>query len=207
MRVVKDPEIRKNEILDAAEELFETQGFDGTSTNQILEKVGIARGTLYYHFKSKEDIMDGLIQRYNNRIMDKAKKAAGDKKQPVFQRILQVILALNVNQDGVREHLHKPQNALMHQKIQKMLISSVTPILAELAEEGISQKVMENPYPYETMEMVLVYASAAFDDDDTVAMTEEERLVRAHAMVFNIERLFAVKDEQLSKLLMQIFTK
>lgn len=34
---------RKNEILDAADELFGKKGFDGTSTNDILEKVGIAR--------------------------------------------------------------------------------------------------------------------------------------------------------------------
>ena len=50
----KESEERRNEILDAVDELFGQKGFDGTSTNDILEKVGIARGTLYYHFKSKE---------------------------------------------------------------------------------------------------------------------------------------------------------
>ena len=53
MRVVKEAEERRNEILDAADMLFADKGFDNTSTNDILEKVGIARGTLYYHFKSK----------------------------------------------------------------------------------------------------------------------------------------------------------
>ncbi len=48
--------MRKNEILDAAEELFALKGFDGTSINDTLEKAGIARGMLYYHFKSKEDV-------------------------------------------------------------------------------------------------------------------------------------------------------
>ena len=52
MRTVKEPEIRKNEILDAADTLFAQKGFDNTSTGDILEMVGIARGTLYYHFKS-----------------------------------------------------------------------------------------------------------------------------------------------------------
>ena len=37
---------------------FARKGFDNTSTGDILEMVGIARGTLYYHFKSKEDILD-----------------------------------------------------------------------------------------------------------------------------------------------------
>lgn len=69
MRIVKEAEIRRNEILDAAEELFGQKGFDGTSTGDILGKVGIARGTLYYHFKSKEDIMDALIERTNANIL------------------------------------------------------------------------------------------------------------------------------------------
>ena len=63
MRVVKEAEERKNEILDVAERLFISRGFDRTSTNDILEEVGIARGTLYYHFKSKEEILDALITR------------------------------------------------------------------------------------------------------------------------------------------------
>lgn len=43
MREMKKAEERRNEILDAADELFTQKGFDGTSTNNILEKVGIAR--------------------------------------------------------------------------------------------------------------------------------------------------------------------
>ncbi|MGE5677914.1 MAG: TetR/AcrR family transcriptional regulator, partial [Pseudomonadota bacterium] len=76
MRIVKEAEERKNEILDAADSLFAQKGFDGTSTNDILEKVGIARGTLYYHFKSKEDIMDALIDRYNTRHLGAARELA-----------------------------------------------------------------------------------------------------------------------------------
>ena len=54
MRVVKDAEERKNEILDVAERLFNEKGFESTSMNDIQNEIGIARGTLYYHFKSKK---------------------------------------------------------------------------------------------------------------------------------------------------------
>ena len=50
MRVVKEAEERRNEILDVAQRLFTAKGFDNTSTNDILNEIGIARGTLYYHF-------------------------------------------------------------------------------------------------------------------------------------------------------------
>mgnify|MGYP001595102935 FL=1 len=83
MRIVKEAEERRKDILDAANELFFQKGFDGTSTNDIIEKVGIARGTLYYHFKSKEGIMDALIERYNVRILGAAQNIAAEDRKSV----------------------------------------------------------------------------------------------------------------------------
>ena len=71
MRIVKDAKERRNEILDVAERLFCEKGFDNTSTNDILAEIGIARGTLYYHFKSKEDILDAMIERLTNQMWKK----------------------------------------------------------------------------------------------------------------------------------------
>ena len=98
MRVVKDAEERRNEILDVAEELFGSKGFDQTSTNDILEKVGIARGTLYYHFKSKEDILDAMIERMTNQLLTVSMKIANQQTVPVLERLVRTIMALNVQQ-------------------------------------------------------------------------------------------------------------
>ncbi len=200
MRIVKEAKERRNEILDAADELFAQKGFDGTSTNDILEKVGIARGTLYYHFKSKEDIMDALIERYNDRILSAAGKMAADKSIPIKERIVQVVMALNISSGGGREiieHIHKPQNALMHHKIKRAILAGVTPILADIIREGIGQGLFNTPYPYECMEMVIAYTNTVFDDD-MVEMTDEERASRIRAFVFNLERLLGAEEGSLS---------
>ena len=51
----------KQTILDTALDLFSTNGFEATSTGQIADAVGIRKSSLYNHFKSKEDILDTLI--------------------------------------------------------------------------------------------------------------------------------------------------
>src|SRR5690606_7185311 len=120
--------------------------------NDILEKVGIARGTLYYHFKSKEDIMDALIERYSVRLLGAAREIAEDQSIPILERIIRVVRAMNLNGGSSREimeHIHKPQNALMHQKIQKVIIHGVPPILTGIIREGIEQGMFNTPYPYE----------------------------------------------------------
>ncbi|QEH68717.1 TetR/AcrR family transcriptional regulator [Cellulosilyticum sp. ST5] len=206
MRDVKDAEERRNEILDVASELFEKKGFDATSTNDILEKVGIARGTLYYHFKSKEHIMDALIERYNNRLLAAAKVIAEDQRIPVDERIIRVVMALNITNQGgqeIVEHIHKPQNALMHQKIQRAIINGITPILTAIVREGIEEGVFNTPFPYECMEMVVVYASTIFDGD-LVEMSDVERYSRMQGFVFNVERLFGAESGSLMKVL-QVF--
>lgn len=199
MRVVKDAEVRKGQILDAADELFGQKGFDGTSTNDILEKVGIARGTLYYHFKSKEDIMDALIDRYNVRVLSAAKEIAKDKSISVYERIFRVVMALNISGQSskeIMEHIHKPQNALMHQKIQKVILSGVTPILTEIIREGIAEGLFSTPFPYECMEMVVAYSNTVFDEA-MVKMTSEERISRIQAFAFNTERLLGAQSGSL----------
>jgi len=200
MRIVKDAEVRKNEILDAADELFALKGYDGTSTNDILEKVGIARGTLYHHFKSKEEIMDALIERYSLRLLSQAKEIAEDRSIPIVERIIRVVMALNFSGGSSRqimEHIHKPQNALMHRKLERVVIRGVTPIMAGIIREGVEQGIFHTPYPYECMEMVVVYANTVFDDD-MVPMTDEERAARIQALIFHVERMLGARSGSLA---------
>ena len=135
--------------------------------------------------------MDALIQRYNVRILGAAQEIATNKSISVNKRIIGVVMALNISGGSgkeIMEHIHQPQNALMHQKIQKVILSGVTPILTGIICEGIEQGLFSTPFPYECMEMVVAYTNTVFDDD-MVEMTSGERASRIQAFVFNTERL------------------
>ncbi|WP_289422577.1 TetR/AcrR family transcriptional regulator, partial [Faecalibaculum rodentium] len=97
MRIVKDAAARRSEILDAAEKLFGTKGYDATSTGDILRELGIARGTLYYHFKSKEDILDAMIDRLTHALAARAAEVLDRKDIPVLQRLTLMMQSLQVN--------------------------------------------------------------------------------------------------------------
>jgi len=53
----------KNRILDVAERLFAKQGFDATGIDQIAREVGITKSVIYYHFKNKDALLDGVFER------------------------------------------------------------------------------------------------------------------------------------------------
>jgi len=76
-RTSKPAAQRRDEILDVAQNLFITKGVQATSVEDILKEVGIAKGTLYYHFSSKEEILRSLISRTTTRAAQQA-QSAGD---------------------------------------------------------------------------------------------------------------------------------
>lgn len=206
MRIVKEAQERKNEILDVAGRLFAQKGYDSTSTNDILEEIGIARGTLYYHFKSKEDILDAMIDRMMGQMLMQAKAVAGQNEVPVQRRLTMIIQALQIRGgpgDEIMEQIHKPQNALMHQKIQNRLLTELNPLLTGLIEEGIAQGICQTDYPEEVVEMTLLYANTVFDD--LTVHSEEERRRKIAAFIYNLERLLQMEKGSMLEAVLPLF--
>ena len=208
MRIVKEAEARREEILDAAERLFAAKGFDNTSTGDILDAVGIARGTLYYHFKSKEDILDGVIQRLTDRLMQDAGAIVRRKELPVLERLTKAILTLNVESRiglEIMEQVHRPQNALMHQKMQSALLEGINPILTELVEEGVRQGICHTRYPESVVEMTILYANTAFDTLNVTGLSPAQRERKIAGFIYNLERLMGMAEGSLQETIMAIF--
>ena len=206
MRMVKDAKERRNEILDVAERLFGTKGFDHTSTNDILNEVGIARGTLYYHFKSKEDILNAMIDRITDRLISKAKSIVLQKEVPVLQRLTLAVRALNVESPAgsvILEQVHKPQNALLHQKLQESLLAEVNPLVTELIEEAIEQGICHTDYPAEVVEMTLLYSNTVFDD---LSQNDGEiKRIKIEAFIYNLERLLGMERGSMQEAILPLF--
>ncbi len=206
MRVVKTAEERKNEILDVAEQLFAEKGFDAASTNDIINQIGIARGTLYHHFASKEEILDAIVDRMTRRAIFGAKMIIDDNSLPVLERLMGAIQALNIKSETgteVFEQLHKPQNALLHQKMQERLIKEVVPLYARLIREGNKEGIFNSKYPSEAAEMIMVYSNVAFDD--LAELTPKEKLSKGKAFIYHTEKILGAGEGSLSKIMMSAF--
>ena len=208
MRIVKEASERKNEILDVAERLFYERGYDNTSTNDILAEIGIARGTLYYHFKSKEDILDAMIERVLNKTIRNARKIALDESIPVLKRLTLTVLASNVDTkagDVIIEQAHKPQNALMHFKIQEMFTNQLVPLYVKIINDGIKENLMYTEYPEDTIRMILSYANEAFDEKNKFDPIVSSRMIQA--FIANTELLLNMKKGSLKEAMEPIFNR
>ncbi len=208
MRVTKSAEERKNEILDVAEQLFVEKGFDNTSTNDIINEVGIARGTLYYHFKSKEEILDAMVERIRRDKIAQAATIVANRELPLLERLSGAVMALNIEGDvgvEVLEQIHMPENALLHQKMQERVISGVVPVIASLIEEGNASGIFDTKYPSDAVEMIITYSSMAFDN--LADLSPEDMQKKSMAFIYHTERVLGAKEGSLAAAIMKIFNK
>ncbi len=76
----------REEILDAAAELFTSQGYAGTSTRAVADAVGMRQASLYHHFATKDDILDALLAGTVEEPLRFADELLADRA-PVAQRL------------------------------------------------------------------------------------------------------------------------
>ena len=91
MRVVKDPETRRQEIIDGASRLFEVQGISKTSMSSIAADLNIAKGLLYYYFDSKETLVGSVVDQLTGKFDQVLSRIAG-RSNLDFQDKLKMVL-------------------------------------------------------------------------------------------------------------------
>ncbi len=197
MREIKDSEIRKNEILDVAEELFVTKGYNKTTIIDILDRVGIAKGTFYYYFKSKEEVMDEIIFRVVDRDVEKAETIVKDNNMSPIEKIQTILMSqkaeLGDKKDKLIEQFHAPGNAEMHQRSLVYSVKKLSPVLAEVVKQGIEVGVFETEYPLEAVEFLMAAAEFVFDIG-LWSWNQEELEKKASAFINMVERVLGAKS-------------
>ena len=196
MRIIKDPDVRRSEILDAAEMLFITKGYNKTTIIDILDKLSIAKGTFYYYFKSKEEVMDAVIMRIVDADVAAAKEIAERTDLSALDKFHQMLMAQRPKNRGSKdqmiEQFHQPDNAQMHQKSLVQSIVHLTPVFTEVIEQGIRENVFKTAYPQETMEFL--FASSAFIFDECLFDWQPgEAIQRAAAFVSIMENILGAE--------------
>lgn len=184
MRISKDADVRKAEILDAAEKLFQEKGYAKATTDDILSATGIARGTLYYHFKSKEEILLAMIDRQINRQEEAFRNIAAEKTQSAVEKLVQVI-QLQSSSGVLAEGLHERKNSELHQKSFQRSLLRYTPVLTEIVEQKNESGEISCAYPRESVEML--FCASQLHDPGVFVWTQEERKRKIEAFFWLLE--------------------
>lgn len=110
----------KNDILEAALELFSVQGYEATSLSQIAEAVGIRKASVYSHFESKQKILDALTSEILEQYDEYSIFSQANLSAPEFQKRIG-----GISPDEISEMILKHIRYILHEphisKSRKML--------------------------------------------------------------------------------------
>jgi len=191
MRDVKNPEIRRAEIMDAAMLLFMEKGYANTTTQDIVDKVNISRGLLYYHFKNKEDILYCLVERYSEKLLRDIHVIVNDDDKTAIEKIRAFIDATVISTDNVsaegtelQKTVDLEENRYMLDKLSHKLIEKLTIYFERIINQGISEKVFSVKYPSETAEFLMT--AYVFVSNNIGIITSKKEPVKDYLNAFKI---------------------
>lgn len=205
MRIMKEYDERRNEILDTAERLFHAKGYEKCTVNDILKEVAIAKGTFYYYFKSKEEVMDAVVSRYIDVVINRVDEVVKIESIGPEEKMLRVFMAMKINNQidsSMLNEMHKAENALLHQKTLNQLVTALAPILTEVVEEGIQKKIWSCRYPMQYMKIFLA-ASLTLTDEGIFELDADSQRDIMVALITMLEKMLNVPENSFLQLFMQ----
>lgn len=189
-RIVKKPAERRAEIVASARRLFRTQGYEATSMQDVVTDLGIAKGTIYHYFRSKEDLLDAVCDDIVEATTAQMRRLAEDTEGGALDRMRAVILrgAVSAEDTELLERLRPGGESGMQARLLAVAIEKQAPLYAALLEQGRTEGVFRLEDPLETAEFML--AAFQFLTDEQIHPWPVDALARrARAMPRVLERL------------------
>jgi AcrR family transcriptional regulator len=202
-RTVKAPDVRRTEILDAAQQFFYAKGYEQTSVQEIIDQVGIAKGTFYHYFASKVELLDELIERMADQSMTIVEPIAMDDTLDAatkFRQLFSVIASWKTQSKAFLLDILRPyyadDNAVLRHKTQTAAVARIAPHLTRIIRQGRLEGAFAVDDADEVASIVMLILTSLSEglalmilqetpNGDALAAAERKVIVAQHA----IERL------------------
>jgi AcrR family transcriptional regulator len=161
-RIVKDPGVRRTEILDAAERLLEAKGYEQMTIQDIVDALQIAKGTVYYYFPSKEAVLGALVERMGEQMEQLILPIVTDPHLSALEKLLRYFSVSGqwkgAHQRFVRTFMsfwYADENAIVHRKLLRDGMKRFVPSLSQIIRQGVAEGVFTTGHPDQTARMII----------------------------------------------------
>jgi len=178
VRIVKQAEVRRQEIVAAARQLFLVKEYEKTTMQNVMDQLGIAKGTIYHYFKSKEELLEAVVENIVEEDIAHKEKLMEETRGNVLEKIRILVSADSLADEHpeILEHLHHPGNLGMHIRQLAVTLMREAPLYGELIRQGCDEGLFQTEYPLECAEFIL--SAVQFLTDLGIQPWMKEDLIR-----------------------------
>lgn len=160
MRITKQPEERKQEILETALALFEKEGIQKTSMSDLANAMGVAKGLIYYYFRSKEDLVQEVVELFSKGVEEEILSITAEEGLSFHQRLGQVVrlFFLSIQEHPVLMNI-SPGNPGLFELVKSRLSELAMLHARQLLSKGVEEGYLTLAYP-DYMLKILIHGIA-----------------------------------------------
>jgi AcrR family transcriptional regulator len=199
-RVTKQADVRRDELLDVAFQLCVTEGFDATSVERITTEAGIAKGTFYHYFESKDDLLAQMVARFGDQLLghlESAMKAVDGDALVRLRTLMQVSsdwkLAQLDNSLAIIPVLYRDENYTLRHRLFSEWLARTRPLLLDILTQGAGDGSFDVADPIAMTNVLLAlwfdYAGRLWESALEAPDATESMLNGAEAMLVAQERI------------------
>ncbi len=196
-RITKNPEERKKEFIDIAEQLFITKGYEQTAVSDIVKEAEVAQGTFYYYFKTKEEILDLITDKYIRFNVEGYEKIANDEGTDALEKIIKIFQfssSFRNNRHGLIQYLHEDKNAHLHLKFERKLPNMMAEPLSKIISQGVQEKIFNTVFPKEAAKAFIGISAMVMQGIYNIKQGSEEYKRMLLATIDFLERILGAKS-------------
>ena len=148
-RITKPPEVRRQELLDTAMELFTRRGYEETSMGDIAKAAGVAQGLCYRYFDSKQKLFQEAMDQYVRVCCDQFLPVIHDRSQTIRARISAMAQKILDTDDSSRHStfFHAPENQPLHEELSLRICRFLLPHVTEELQIACNSGELSLTYP------------------------------------------------------------
>ena len=149
---------RRQDLINVAAQLFLKQGYESTTVNQIIGSLNLAKGTYYYHFQSKEDILIAVSDKLIGDTREKLVAIHRQADKDVLWRIKEILSIFHddfYRNRNIWKLVYHDKNVAMHKHVTKIGAKRFTPLLTDVLQEGKDEGLIQVPHAHETAQVLI----------------------------------------------------
>lgn len=197
-RIVKNPDERREEIVKTARELFLTNDYDKTTMKDLMDRLNIAKGTIYHYFASKKEILEAVVEDIVDEELRKKETLLNSpevKNLNALEKLKVLIIEDEIADENekILDTLHSNENLEMHARQLGRYIVKLAPLWADIFKQGTKEGIFNVKNPLECAEFILS-GFQFITDIGFYSWTEKQLARRTAAMPGLIEAVLGAPE-------------
>lgn len=204
VRKQKQHDKKKAELLDSAWALFGESGYEKTTVAAIINRIGVAKGTFYHYFSSKQEVLDAAIEREVAKCRQEIESAIDDPSMSALDKLNRFFTVIwEYKQSHIKSALWLApillgdSDIVIKHKYDQRTADMSASLMSAIVTQGVEEGVFDTPSP----EAVSLLINRSFDSLKGAGSKTSPEVMDFTAVVSRIERVLDFYMDAVERLL------